>query len=93
MPAEPRPPFPRQHQRAPGSEARLRPQPRFEARRYRAAAYAREGVAEFGGDHPMGRPAQPEELAPAYVFLASDADSPYITGSVLEVMGGRTTGG
>jgi len=42
---------------------------------------------------PMGRPAQPEELAPAYVFLASNADSSYITGSVLQVMGGETTGG
>ncbi len=37
----------------------------------------------------MGRPAQPEELAPAYVFLASDADSSYITGIVLQVMGAR----
>ncbi len=49
-------------------------------------------VAEFGMDSPMGRPAQPEELAPAYVFLASNADSSYITGIVLEVMGGNTTG-
>lgn len=50
-------------------------------------------VAEFGKHAPIGRPAQPEELAPAYVFLASDADSSYITGIVLPVMGGDTTGG
>ena len=48
-------------------------------------------VAHFGEDSPMGRPAQPEELAPAYVFLASNADSSYITGFVLQVMGGETT--
>jgi NAD(P)-dependent dehydrogenase (short-subunit alcohol dehydrogenase family) len=52
-----------------------------------------EKVAEFGRQSPLGRPAQPEELAPAYVFLASDADSSYITGIVLPVMGGDTTGG
>jgi NAD(P)-dependent dehydrogenase (short-subunit alcohol dehydrogenase family) len=52
-----------------------------------------EHVAMFGADNPMGRPAQPEELAPAYVFLASNADSSYITGIVLQVMGGETTGG
>ncbi|MBS0319154.1 MAG: SDR family oxidoreductase [Proteobacteria bacterium] len=52
-----------------------------------------EKVAVFGKDSPMGRPAQPEELAPAYVFLASNADSSYITGIVLQVMGGETTGG
>jgi len=50
-------------------------------------------VAEFGSKSPMGRPAQPEELAPAYVFLASNADSSYITGTVLQVMGGETSGG
>jgi NAD(P)-dependent dehydrogenase (short-subunit alcohol dehydrogenase family) len=50
-------------------------------------------AAEFGSDSPMKRPAQPEELAPAYVFLASNADSSYITGTVLQVMGGETTGG
>ena len=52
-----------------------------------------EKVAEFGKHAPVGRPAQPEELAPAYVFLASDADSSYITGIVLPIMGGDTTGG
>jgi len=50
-------------------------------------------VARFGAQSPMGRPAQPEELAPAYVFLASDADASYITGIVLPVMGGETAGG
>ena len=52
-----------------------------------------ERVAQFGKDSPMKRPAQPEELAPAYVFLASNADSSYITGFVLQVMGGETVGG
>lgn len=50
-------------------------------------------VAKFGSKSPIGRPAQPEELAPAYVFLASNADSSYITGTVLQVMGGETSGG
>jgi NAD(P)-dependent dehydrogenase (short-subunit alcohol dehydrogenase family) len=52
-----------------------------------------ERVAKFGERNPMGRPAQPEELAPAYVFLASNADSSYVTGTVLQVMGGETSGG
>lgn len=50
-----------------------------------------EDVATFGkqmGSSAMGRPAQPEEVSPSYVFLASDADSSYITGVVLPVMGG-----
>jgi NAD(P)-dependent dehydrogenase (short-subunit alcohol dehydrogenase family) len=50
-------------------------------------------VAGFGGKTPIGRPAQPEEIAPAYVFLASDADSSYITGEILAQMGGQTTAG
>jgi len=54
---------------------------------------AAKDVAKFGQDSPMGRPAQPEELAPAYVFLASNADSSYITGTVLQVMGRETAGG
>jgi NAD(P)-dependent dehydrogenase (short-subunit alcohol dehydrogenase family) len=52
-----------------------------------------EKVKTFGEKTPLKRPAQPEELAPAYVFLASDADSSYITGEILAVMGGGTTPG
>ena len=50
-----------------------------------------EKVATFGADTPMRRPAQPEEIAPAYVFFASNADSSYITGEVLTLLGGETT--
>ena len=48
-------------------------------------------VAEHGADTPMKRPAQPEEVAPAYVFFASSTDSSYITGEILTVFGGETT--
>jgi NAD(P)-dependent dehydrogenase (short-subunit alcohol dehydrogenase family) len=50
-----------------------------------------EKVAEHGKKTPMERPAQPEEVAPAYVFFASEADSSYITGEVLTILGGETT--
>jgi NAD(P)-dependent dehydrogenase (short-subunit alcohol dehydrogenase family) len=50
-------------------------------------------VAEFGKQTPLERPAQPEEVAPAYVFLASEADSSFITGIILPVLGGETIGG
>lgn len=49
-------------------------------------------VSEFGAKTPMMRPAQPEEIAPAYVFLASPQCSSYITGEVLPVIGGYTGG-
>ncbi len=52
-----------------------------------------EEVAEFGADTPMKRPAQPEEIAPAFVFFASEADSSYVTGEVLTLLGGETTAG
>jgi NAD(P)-dependent dehydrogenase (short-subunit alcohol dehydrogenase family) len=50
-----------------------------------------EKAANFGKDSPLGRPAQPAELAPIYVFLAS-ADSSYITGEVIGVTGGKPLG-
>jgi NAD(P)-dependent dehydrogenase (short-subunit alcohol dehydrogenase family) len=50
-----------------------------------------EKAAEHGKDTPMERPAQPEEVAPAFVFFASEADSSYITGEVLTLLGGETT--
>ena len=52
-----------------------------------------EQVAKHGADTPMKRPGQPEEVAPAYVFFASDQDSSYITGEVLTLLGGETTAG
>lgn len=50
-----------------------------------------EDVAKFGADTPMKRPAQPEEIAPAYVYFASEADSSYVTGEVLTLLGGETS--
>lgn len=53
------------------------------------ASFSPEEVAQFGKDTPMGRAAQPFELAPTYVYLACD-DSAYVTGQVLHVNGGKT---
>ena len=53
-----------------------------------ASTITPESVAHFGESNPTGRPAQPAELAPAYVFLAS-ADSRFVTGEVIGVTGGR----
>ena len=47
-------------------------------------------VAKHGADTPMKRPAQPEEIAPAFVFFASNVDSSYITGEVMTILGGET---
>jgi NAD(P)-dependent dehydrogenase (short-subunit alcohol dehydrogenase family) len=51
-------------------------------------SFPAEKVANFGKDSPMGRPAQPAELAPAFVFLASD-ESRYVNGEILGVTGGK----
>ena len=47
-------------------------------------------AAKHGAKVPMARPGQPEEVAPAFVFFASNADSSYITGEVLTLLGGET---
>jgi NAD(P)-dependent dehydrogenase (short-subunit alcohol dehydrogenase family) len=49
-------------------------------------------VSQFGASTPMKRPAQPEEIAPAYVFLASGQCSSFITGEVLPIIGGYAGG-
>lgn len=56
------------------------------------ATFDEEQVAEFGKKVPLGRPGQPSEVGPAYVFLASE-DSSYITGQVIHVNGGEIIGG
>lgn len=48
-------------------------------------------VSDFGKDTPMGRPGQPSEVAPAYVFLASE-DSSYMTGQFIHINGGEIVG-
>ncbi len=57
-----------------------------------ASSYPAEGIEKFGKNTPMGRPGQPCEVAPCYVFLASE-DSSYMTGQVLHPNGGSVVGG
>jgi NAD(P)-dependent dehydrogenase (short-subunit alcohol dehydrogenase family) len=56
------------------------------------STFDKQKVAQFGADTPMKRPGQPEELAPSYVFLASD-DSSYMSGQILHVNGGTIVNG
>ncbi len=56
------------------------------------ASFDAKKVATFGSDSPMGRSGQPEEIAPCYVFLASE-DSSYMTGQVLHPNGGEIING
>jgi NAD(P)-dependent dehydrogenase (short-subunit alcohol dehydrogenase family) len=56
------------------------------------ATFPPEKVEKFGKDVPLGRPGQPDEVAPSYVFLASD-DASYMTGQVLHPNGGTIVNG
>jgi len=56
------------------------------------STFSPKEVETFGSDVPLGRPGQPEEVAPSFVFLASD-DSSYITGQVLHPNGGTIVNG
>jgi NAD(P)-dependent dehydrogenase (short-subunit alcohol dehydrogenase family) len=56
------------------------------------ASFEEEDIKKFGQDVPMGRAGQPSEVAPAYVFLASE-DASYITGQVIHVNGGELING
>jgi NAD(P)-dependent dehydrogenase (short-subunit alcohol dehydrogenase family) len=55
------------------------------------ASFPDESVADFGNSVPLGRPGQPCEVAPCYLFLACE-DSSYITGQVLHPNGGKLVG-
>ncbi|MCY1409094.1 General stress protein 39 [compost metagenome] len=56
------------------------------------STFPEEKVARFGADTPMGRPGQPAEVAPAFVYLAS-SDSSYVSGQVMHVNGGTVVNG
>ncbi|MDO8955105.1 MAG: SDR family oxidoreductase [Gammaproteobacteria bacterium] len=57
------------------------------------ASFDADKMPEFGKDTPMQRPGQPYELAPAYVYLASNIDSSYVSGQVMHVNGGTVVNG
>lgn len=57
------------------------------------ASFDAKTVSTFGQQAPMGRAGEPYELAPAYVYLASNIDSSYVTGQVIHVNGGKVVNG
>lgn len=56
------------------------------------ASFPKKKVKGFGSKSPMGRPAEPEEIAPSYVFLASD-DASFYAGQILHPNGGEIING
>ncbi|QIZ09128.1 SDR family oxidoreductase [Priestia megaterium] len=57
------------------------------------STFTAEEVSKFGQDTPMKRPGQPEEVSPAYVYLASNSDSSYVSGQILHINGGKVVNG
>jgi NAD(P)-dependent dehydrogenase (short-subunit alcohol dehydrogenase family) len=58
-----------------------------------SSTFTAEEVSKFGQDTPMKRPGQPEEVAPAFVYLASNTDSSYVSGQILHINGGKVVNG
>ncbi|MGH2564152.1 MAG: SDR family oxidoreductase, partial [Ginsengibacter sp.] len=58
-----------------------------------AASFPPKKVSEHGGGSPMQRAGQPSEVAPCYLFLASNEDSGYMSGQVLHPNGGEVVNG
>ena len=56
------------------------------------STFTEDQVISFGTDTPLGRAGQPYELAPSYVYLASD-DSSYVSGQIIHVNGGKIVNG
>ncbi|MHA6493115.1 SDR family oxidoreductase [Pseudomonas borbori] len=56
------------------------------------STFSAEKVAEFGAETPFGRPGQPSEVAPAYVYLAC-SDSSYVSGQIIHINGGSVVNG
>jgi NAD(P)-dependent dehydrogenase (short-subunit alcohol dehydrogenase family) len=57
------------------------------------ASFPPDRTAEHGTQAPMGRAGQPDEVAPSYIFLASNADTSYVSGQVLHPNGGTVVNG
>jgi len=57
------------------------------------SSFDMRNIPKFGQDTPMGRPGQPFELAPAFVYLASNEDSGYVSGQTIHVNGGEVVNG
>jgi Enoyl-(Acyl carrier protein) reductase len=93
--------FPAQQQERPGQEGEMAPEPDDEDcvapgpvwSPLIPATFPKDKVEQFGQQVPMGRAAQPDEIAPSYVFFAAGTLSSYYTGEVLAPIGGETLPG